>query len=38
MNDLIEAMPVKAKEMEILWKDWAKKVGVLTWSKSQPID
>lgn len=37
MNNLLEKMPEKAKEMVILWKDWAKKAGVLTWSKSQPI-
>jgi len=34
----IEQMPDKAKEMEVLWKNWAKKSGVLTWSKSQIIE
>ena len=38
MNNLHEKMPEKAKEMVILWKDWAKKAGVLTWNKSLPID
>jgi arylsulfatase len=37
MNNLLEKMPEKVKEMVILWKDWAKKAGVLTWGKSQPI-
>jgi arylsulfatase A-like enzyme len=30
-NNLMEQLPNKAKEMEILWKNWAKRVGVLTW-------
>jgi arylsulfatase A-like enzyme len=38
MNNLNEKMPEKAKEMEILWKDWAKKAGVITWNKFQPIE
>ena len=37
MDDLIEQMPEKAEELMILWKNWAKKAGVLTWSTSQPI-
>jgi len=37
-NNLIEKIPDKTKEMEILWKDWAKKVGALTWKRSQPIE
>lgn len=36
--DLIEEMPLKALEMEALWKDWARKAGVLTWKESQPIN
>ena len=36
-DNLIEKMPDKAKVMEILWKDWAKKASVLTWKESQPI-
>ncbi len=36
-NNLIGEMSDKAKEMEILWKDWAKKADVLTWKDSQPI-
>ncbi|MCP4976821.1 MAG: arylsulfatase [Maribacter sp.] len=35
--NLFEEMPIKAKEMEILWKDWAKRLSVLTWNGSQPI-
>ncbi|MFC2175822.1 arylsulfatase [Bacteroidota bacterium] len=37
MNNLTKQMPDKTKEMEILWKDWAKKAGVLTWKRSKPI-
>ncbi len=36
-NNLIEKMPDKAKEMEKLWKDWARKANVLTWNEFQPI-
>ncbi len=36
--NLIREMPDKAKEMEILWKDWAKKAGVLAWKEIQPIE
>lgn len=35
--DLLKQMPDKAKEMESLWKAWAKKAGVLTWSNREPI-
>lgn len=38
LKNLIEKMPQKAKEMENLWKDWAKKAGVLTWNKPRPIE
>lgn len=37
-NNLIEQMPDKAKEMETLWRNWAKKVGVLAWKNQQPIE
>lgn len=37
INNLIAKMPEKAKELEILWKNWAKKAGVLTWEARQPI-
>ncbi|WP_100612795.1 arylsulfatase [Confluentibacter lentus] len=33
--NLIGGMPFKAKEMETLWKDWAKKVGVKSWPISK---
>ncbi|MGK0139846.1 MAG: arylsulfatase A-like enzyme [Algoriphagus sp.] len=36
--NLIAAVPEKAKELEIMWKTWAKKAGVLTWSERQPIE
>ena len=36
--NLIGEMPFKAKELEILWKDWAKKASVLTWKESQVIE
>jgi arylsulfatase A-like enzyme len=36
--NVIGEMPIKAKEMEILWKDWAKEASVLTWKESQPIE
>jgi len=38
LNNLIGIMPEKAKEMENLWKDWAKKADVLTWGKFQAIE
>jgi arylsulfatase len=37
INDLTAKMPVKAKELENLWKEWARKAGVLTWENFQPI-
>ncbi|MDN5201899.1 hypothetical protein QQ008_11010 [Fulvivirgaceae bacterium BMA10] len=37
-NNLIEKMPDKARELEVLWKDWAKRSNVLTWKESQPIE
>ncbi len=37
-NNLIKEMPDKAKEMEVLWKGWAKKAGVLTWNEKRPIE
>jgi arylsulfatase len=37
-NNLIERLPEKATEMELLWKEWANKVGALTWSSSQEIE
>jgi arylsulfatase A-like enzyme len=36
--NLIGEIPDKAEEMEILWKEWAKRTGVLTWKESQPIE
>jgi arylsulfatase len=38
VNNLINEVPNKAKEMEILWKGWAKKAGVLTWNKREAIE
>ena len=37
-NNLVEVMPSKAKELEILWKGWARNVGVRTWENFRPID
>jgi arylsulfatase A-like enzyme len=37
IKDLIEKMPEKAKELENLWMEWAKRAGVATWKDAQPI-
>ena len=37
-NNLFEPLPDKAKELEMLWKDWAKRVGVVTWKDAAPIE
>lgn len=37
-NNLVDQLPKKAKEMESLWKNWAKKVGALTWKDRLPIE
>lgn len=37
-HDLLETMTEKAAELEGLWKDWAKKAGVLTWGNMEVID
>jgi arylsulfatase len=37
-NNLIGQMPEKAKELETLWKNWAKRVGALTWKNRQPVE
>jgi len=37
-NNLLSQMPEKANELEILWKSWAKRVGVLTWKDKQVIE
>jgi len=37
-NNLIGTMPEKAKELQSIWKGWAKSSGVLTWKDRQPIE
>jgi len=37
INNLIEEMPEKAKELENLWMEWARRAGVATWNDAQPI-
>jgi arylsulfatase len=37
-NDLYVTMPEKVIELEVLWKNWARKAEVLTWQKFQPIE
>ncbi|NQU55538.1 MAG: arylsulfatase [Bacteroidetes bacterium] len=37
-NNLVELMPEKVTELEVLWKKWAKKAKVLTWKNSQLIE
>lgn len=37
LNDLFASMPEKAAELEQLWKEWALRVGVRTWTDQQPI-
>lgn len=37
-NDLLEAMPEKAAELEDLWKNWARRAGVRTWEGMEVID
>ena len=37
LNDLIVSMPEKVGELEKLWKEWAKRVGVRTWKNQQLI-
>lgn len=36
-NNLAKRMPAKTKELENLWKSWARRVEVLTWTDSKPI-
>lgn len=36
-KNLITQKPKKAEEMELLWKDWAKRTGVLTWKTFKTI-
>ncbi|MEM7380975.1 MAG: arylsulfatase [Bacteroidota bacterium] len=36
-NNLVDAMPDKANEMETLWLSWAKKVGVRSWDTKELI-
>lgn len=37
-NNLLDQLPEKANELEILWKNWAKRAGVLTWKDSHIIE
>lgn len=37
-NDLMDTMPEKAQELEVLWKNWANRVGALTWSDRKTIE
>jgi len=37
LNNLIEKMPEKAKELENLWMEWARRAGVATWNDARPI-
>ncbi len=36
-HDLATQMPNKAKELEALWKSWAKKVGVRSWDTKELV-
>ena len=38
LNNMFDKMPEKAEELESMWKEWARKVGALTWKESQPIE
>ena len=37
-NNLYVTMPEKVIELEVLWKNWARKAEVLTWQKFEPIE
>ena len=37
-DNLNKTMPEKVVEMDKIWKDWAKKTGVLSWKNFQPIE
>ncbi len=37
-KNLMEQLPDKAKELENLWKNWAKRVGVVRWKDRTPIE
>lgn len=37
-NDLADQMPEKVSELELVWKAWAKKAGVLTWLDRETIE
>ena len=43
LKDLSETMPTKAKELRLLYENWAKRVGALPWNevlqtKKRPIE
>nr|WP_299381137.1 arylsulfatase [Allomuricauda sp.] len=36
-NDLVQKMPEKAEELELIWRQWAERAGVLTWASREEI-